>query len=46
MGLGRLLPSLGRIFMCLGLGLPSLRRLVPDRCVDDAKLVHFGVLLG
>jgi hypothetical protein len=36
----------GRIFMCLGLGFPSLRRLLPDRCMDDAELVHLGALLG
>jgi hypothetical protein len=32
--------------MRLGLGLPSLCRLLLDRCMDDAKLVHFGALLG
>jgi hypothetical protein len=46
MGLGRLLLSLGRIFTRLRLGLLSLRRLLPNRCMDDAKLVHFGALLG
>jgi hypothetical protein len=46
MGLGRLLPGLGRIFTRLGLGLSSLRRLLPDRCMNDTKLVHFGALLG
>jgi hypothetical protein len=46
MGLGHLLPSLGHIFTCLGLGLSSLRRLLLNRCMDNAKLVHFGALLG
>jgi hypothetical protein len=46
MGLGCLLPSLGRIFTYLGLGFPSLRRLLPNRRLDDAELVHFGALLG
>jgi hypothetical protein len=31
--------------MRLGLGLLSLRRLLPDRCMDDVKLVYFGALL-
>jgi hypothetical protein len=46
MGLGRLLPSLGCIFTRLDLGLPSLCGLLPDRRMDDAKLVYFGALLG
>jgi hypothetical protein len=46
MGLGHLLLGLGRIFTCLGLSLSSLHRLLPDRCMDDAKLIHFDALLG
>jgi hypothetical protein len=45
-GLGRLPQGLGCIFMRLGLGFPSLRRLLPDRCMDNVELVHFSALLG
>jgi hypothetical protein len=46
MSLGRLLSSLGRVIMGLGHSVPSLRCLFLKRCVDDAKLVRFGALLG
>jgi hypothetical protein len=32
--------------MCLVLGFLSLRRLLPDRGMDDAELVHLRALLG
>jgi hypothetical protein len=44
--LSRLLPSPCRVFTCLGLGFPGLRRLLPNRCVGDAELAHLGTLLG
>jgi hypothetical protein len=45
-GFGHLLLSFGRVFMRLGSSIPSLRRLLPKRRVDDAKLICFGALLG
>jgi hypothetical protein len=46
MSLGRLFLSPCRIFTRLGLGFPSLRRLLLDRCMDDAELIYLGALLG
>jgi hypothetical protein len=46
MNLSRLLPSPFHIFTCLGLGFLGLRHLLPNRCMDDAKLVHLDALLG
>jgi hypothetical protein len=46
MSFGRLLSSLGRVFMGLGRSVPSLRRLFLKRCVDDTKLIRLGTLLG
>jgi hypothetical protein len=45
MSLGHLLLSPCCIFTRLGLDFPSLRRLLPDRCMDDVELVHLGALL-
>jgi hypothetical protein len=38
--------SFGHVFTCLGHSILSLRRLLPMRHVDDAKLICFGALLG
>jgi hypothetical protein len=45
-GFGSLFLSLCRVFTCLGLGLPGLRRLLPNRRVSDAKLGRLDALLG
>jgi hypothetical protein len=45
-GFGRLLLSFGRVFTRLGCSIPSLRRLLLKRRVDDVKLICFGALLG
>jgi hypothetical protein len=42
----KVLVSLGRILLGFGHGVPSLCRLFPERCVDNAKLIHLGALLG
>jgi hypothetical protein len=42
----RLLPSPCRVFMCLGLGFPGLRRLLPNRYMGDTELIRLSALLG
>jgi hypothetical protein len=45
MSLGRLFSSLGRLLLAFGSGVPSLRRILLERCMDDAKLICLGALL-
>jgi hypothetical protein len=46
MGFGSLFLSPCRVFTHLGLGLPGLRRLLPNCCVSDTELGRLGALLG